>query len=197
MTSPSTEAALRAHLKSVLTPDRFRHVASVARWAQTLAEIHGASPEKARRAGWLHDLAKEMPGPALARYVQKHRVAVDDRAAIFHHRQFHLFHAPVSAHRARWEWGEKDPSVLSAVARHTLGHPKMSLLDTLLYVADFSSPDRPYAPAQAVRRLAKKDLPRALRAVVAHKIQYVLAGGGFLHPTTTALWNRLVEGEKK
>jgi predicted HD superfamily hydrolase involved in NAD metabolism len=184
------------HLRQTLSSERFRHVMSVARWARVLAVLHGASPEKAWRAGLLHDLAKEMPGPSLARYVVKHRLSVPGRSDIFRHKQFGLLHAPVSAHRAKTEWGEQDPEVLSAVARHTLGHPRMSRLDTLLYVADFSSPDRRYAAARTIRDWARKDLPRALRGVVAWKIRTVVEQGGFLHPVTTDLWNRLAEGKK-
>lgn len=184
-------ADLEAHLKKDLSPARYRHTRAVARWAVDLARLHGEDPDRARRAGLLHDLAKEMPGPALARYVRAHRVPVPGAAEILRRKAHALLHAHVSAHRAAREWGEKDRGVLSAVARHTLGHPRLSRLDQILYVADFSSPDRPYGAARAVRRLARRDLRAALRETVRRKIEHVVFVGRFLHPETVRLWNAL------
>ncbi len=187
----TASATLRTHLKKTLSPARYRHTLAVARWAEDLARRHGEDPVRARRAGLLHDLAKEMPGPALTRYVRTHRVAVPGAAEIHRRKAPALFHAHVSAHRAARDWGEKDRGVLSAIARHTLGHPRLSRLDQILYVADFSSPDRSYGAARAVRRLARRDLAAALRETVRKKIEHVVSTGRFLHPETVRLWNAL------
>ncbi|MBL0349771.1 MAG: HD domain-containing protein [Elusimicrobia bacterium] len=98
---------LLAHLKKTLSPARYRHTLAVARWAEDLARLHGEDPARARRAGLLHDVAKEMPGPALARYVRAHRVPVPGSAEIDRRKAHALFHAHVSAHRAAREWGKR------------------------------------------------------------------------------------------
>jgi HD superfamily phosphohydrolase YqeK len=69
----------------------------------------------------------------------------------------------------------------------------MTLLDKILYVADFSSPDRRYPEAVRVRRMARRDLEGALRAAAGFKIQWVVRRGAFLHPATTAMWNLLAK----
>jgi len=132
-----------------------------------------------------------MPGPALARAVRLRRLAVPQKDEILRRKLYGLLHAHVSADRARREWGERDRSVLNAVARHTLGHPRMTRLDALLYVADYSSPDRRYAGAARVRRLASHSLEEALRETVRGKLLHAAASGGYLHPAAVRLWNAL------
>ena len=84
----------------------------------------------------------------------------------------------------------KDRAVLSAVAAHTLGADQMSRLDKILYVADFSSTDRPYAAAAKVRRLARRSLDGAFREAIRLKLGHVLAAGGAVHPQTVRMWNK-------
>lgn len=191
-----TEQEIINRLKTMLSPGRFRHTLSVARWAESLAKIHGEDPGRARLAGLLHDCAKEWPPLRLSTAARLHRLSVPGKDFILRHRRFHLFHAHVSAWWARKFFKVKDPAVLSAVARHTLGHDRMGRLDKILYVADFSAPVRGFAAAARVRRLARKNLDAALKETVRLKISYVLRSGGALHPQTTALWNGLLEGKK-
>jgi predicted HD superfamily hydrolase involved in NAD metabolism len=177
-------------LASVLSRRRFRHVLSVARWARALAERQGEDPDRAHWAGLLHDCGKEIPGPAQARLVEKWRLPVPDKKFILDAGHLGLFHAHVSAALAEREYGMKDKAVLSAIRSHTLGAEKMSRLDRVLYVADFSSPDRRYAAAARVRRLARKDLDLAFREVLRWKLRYVLDAGAAVHPLTIRLWNQ-------
>jgi HD superfamily phosphohydrolase YqeK len=66
----------------------------------------------------------------------------------------------------------------------------MSPLDRLFYVADFSSSDRAFPAARAVRRTALKDIDMAFRAALRWKLQFTLEAGGALHPLSIGLWNR-------
>jgi predicted HD superfamily hydrolase involved in NAD metabolism len=179
----------------MLSPARVRHTLSVARWARRLATVHGEDAERAELAGLLHDCAKELSGPALAGWVRRRRLAVPDREFILRERHLGLFHAYVSADRARREFGIADRAVLRAIAGHTLGHSAMTALDKVLYVADFSSPDRRYPAAARVRRIARRSLDGAFRESLRMKLTYVLRSGRGLHPQTVRLWNRGV-GEK-
>lgn len=176
-------------LRARLSPRRFRHSRSVSRWAERLARLHGADPGRARLAGLLHDCGKEVPGPRQAALVKRWRLPVPDKAFILSSGHLGLFHAHVSAALAEREFGVRDRAVLSAVAAHTLGAEKMSLLDRILYVADFSSPDRDYPDAARVRRIARRDLGLAFRECLRRKILYVLEEGGAVHPLAVALWN--------
>jgi predicted HD superfamily hydrolase involved in NAD metabolism len=184
-----TEAGIKARLEKRLSKHRFRHTLSVARWAEKLARLHGEDPRRARLAGLLHDCAKEMPALRLSTIVRLHRLPVPGKAHILKSRRFGLFHAHVSAWVARTRFGVKDKAVLSAVAKHTLGDVRMSGLDKVLYVADFSAPQRKYAAAARVRKIARKDLDAALKESVRCKLLDVLERGKDLHPMTVRLYN--------
>jgi nicotinate-nucleotide adenylyltransferase len=186
----SNNSSILTEIVRALSPRRALHSQRVARWASELALRHGADPALAERAGLLHDLAKEWPPARLAAYVRRHKIPVPGFTAILTHRQGGLLHGYVSAHLAKRKGFVRDRPTLQAMARHTLGHPRMELLDKIIYVADFSSPDRRYAEAAHVRRLARRDLDAALRATVSAKIQDVVGRSAFLHPLTVSLWNR-------
>jgi HD superfamily phosphohydrolase YqeK len=68
----------------------------------------------------------------------------------------------------------------------------MSRLDKILYVADFSSPDRRYPEAARVRRWAVKDLDRALREALRAKLLHTLERGRIVMHTSVGLWNQLL-----
>ena len=78
----------------------------------------------------------------------------------------------MAAHCAQRDFGVKDRGVLRAIARHTLGRGPMGRLDKILYVADFSAPDRRFAGAGRVRSLAEEDLKAAFQETVRLKRLY-------------------------
>lgn len=184
-----TEDEMIRRLRDALSAERFSHTLSVARWARTLARLHGEDPARARRAGLLHDCAKELPGRRLAALARRHRLSVPGLDFILKRRRYGLLHADVSALLARRDYGVADDAVLSAIAGHTLGRDRMSRLDKILYVADFSAPQRGFAAAARVRRLARRDIDAAFREALRLKLLHVLRAGDALHPQTVALWN--------
>jgi predicted HD superfamily hydrolase involved in NAD metabolism len=186
-------SSFQSLLSPLLSPSRVRHSLAVARWAVTLASLHGVNPEQAERAGVFHDVAKEWGPKRLVAYVRRYRIRVPHLKELLSRGMGGLLHGYVAAHWARRQGYARDGATRSAMARHTLGHPCMSLLDKILYVADFSSPDRRYTAAARVRRLARHDLDGALRAAVSYKIQWVIQSNGFVHPTTVAMWNSLTK----
>ncbi len=189
MTSKINE--MTAEIVRSLSPRRVRHSQAVARWAAELARRYGADPVRAQHAGLLHDLVKEWTSARLVAYVRRHRIFVPGLTEILEHQRGGLLHGYVSAHVAKRKGLTRDAVTLRAMARHTLGHPRMGRLDKILYVADFSSSDRRYPHAAQVRRLARRDLDAALRATVSFKMMDVVGRNAFLHPMTVLLWNRV------
>ncbi len=164
---------------------------SVAKLAGRLAHRLGENKEKAELAGVLHDVAKEWPAARLRDAVVRHRLVVPGREFILRKKQYHLFHAHVSAWVAERDFEVKDKAVLSAIAKHTLGDFRMSRLDKILYVADFAAPDRPSDLTAPVLRLAPQDLDQAFRLALRFKLIHVLQRGAGLHPASVELWNQL------
>ena len=188
------EKSVAKGVRRQMSPGRWAHSQEVAGWARTLADVHGADPVGAYQAGLLHDLAKEWSPRALGNYVNKKNVRVPGWNVIRQRKLFSVCHGYVSAHLVRTRGWVTDPAPLRAMERHTLGHPRMTVLDQVVFVADYSSSDRSYKEATVVRKMATKDLEGALRRVVAAKVQEVVHRGQFLHPVTVQLWNALAGG---
>lgn len=173
-----------------LSPERFHHTLAVARLAESLARRWGLDPSKARLAGLLHDCGRSVPVTRMASYARRRRLKVPDLPGILRHRPL-LLHAYISADLARRRYDVKDPGVLSAIRGHTLGGPRMSALDRLVYAADAASEDRAHPEAARLRRLAFEDLEEAFRACVLAKVRHALSSSSWLHPMTVSLWNSL------
>lgn len=183
-------ASLLETLRRSLKPGRFEHTINVAALAEELAVEHGLDGQKARTAGLLHDLGRRMPPHELAAYARRRRLPAPRRAALIA-REPMLLHAYASADLARRELGVRDPEILSAVSKHTLGAARMSPLDKVVYVADACSSDRTHRGVAATRRLAFRDLDGALRRCVKDKLDHARARQAWIHPATLTLWRSL------
>lgn len=187
--SPAGARALRRFL----TGERWRHSEAVALWARDLAQRHGVDPVRAERAGWWHDVAKNWSPGRLRAYARREKIPIPWGGA---KELDPLLHGPVGARWARERGFLTDPAALAAIARHTVGARRMSHLDKILYVADFSSPDRRYPEAARVRRWAVADLDRALREALRVKLLHALERGRMLMHTSVGLWNQLSSGSR-
>lgn len=182
---------LLARLRATLKPSRYEHTLNVAALAEALARRHGASEDKARLAGLLHDAGRRFSPPVLAAYARRFRLNAPLRETTAALAPM-LLHAYASERLARLEFGVSDPAVLSAIRKHTLGARRMSILDRVLYVADACSPDRGHPGAARTRALAFDDLDAAFARCLEDKLAHALSRRAWLHPATVELWNSLV-----
>lgn len=168
---------LRARLK----PSRYRHTLGVAETACCLAAGCGVSPARAYLAGLLHDCAKYMDADAMRAMIRQSDIPTDDAEMAADS----VLHAPVGALLARDTYGVRDPQILSAIRKHTIGDAEMSPLDALIYTADFIEPNRkPFAGLEEARALADVDIYAAMRRCAQLTCEYVRAGGAQPHPKT-------------
>jgi predicted HD superfamily hydrolase involved in NAD metabolism len=177
-------------LKEMLDDERFTHSMAVSELAVKLSKRYGYDPAKAELAGLVHDCAKCMSPALLIKKVYEYGIELDE----IERRYPALWHPIVSAYVARDEFGVEDEEILSAVRLHTTGDGEMGLLDKIIYVADYADPTREYPESEKVRRLAFKNLDRALLETTKQKIIYVLGKGKvMIHPRTVAAHNSAVE----
>lgn len=150
---------MRSQVRQQQKPSRFVHTLGVADTAVYLAERYGADRKKSEIAGLLHDCAKELyPG---------------------------LLHAPEGAKLAQSEYGIEDEEILDAIRWHTTGRPKMTLLDKIIYVADYIEPNRSQAPnLDEIRRLATEDIDECLYTILKATLAYLKASRISIDPMT-------------
>lgn len=171
-------------IRGRLTPRRFEHSLAVARQAQHLAEKYGADPDKARVAGLLHDILKDTDGDSQLQMFEDFGILLDD----VEKRAPKLWHARAGAAFLEHILGIRDREILDAVRYHTTGRAGMTLLDTVLYLADFTSEDRDYPDVDVMRELTERDMDDAMRYALAYTIQDLEEQGRAVHPDTLACY---------
>lgn len=145
-------------VKRHLTQGRFYHSQCVAAEAEKLARRYGADPEKARLCGILHDVMKDTPAQEQLKILEKSGIIL----TVAQRRNRKLWHALSGAAYLRDALGIADQEILGAVECHTSGKGGMSLLDKVLFVADYISADRDYPGVEELRVTAYRSLEEAM-----------------------------------
>lgn len=166
---------------------RLAHSDRVATLCGALARQWDANVEHAVMAGILHDCARDMRVEELKEQTAAFNIPVTDIEERFPV----LLHAPVGAEMARSELGVVDAHILDAVRFHTTGRSGMSLLEKILFVADYAEPDRDFPGVEGVRALMFTDLEGALRLALDQTLTFLLGRGRLLHPRTVEARNAL------
>ena len=71
--------------------------------------------------------------------------------------------------------GIRDRELLSAVRCHTSGRKNMTLLEKVLFVADYISADRDYPGVEELRAVARESLEEAIIEGVAFTVQELMS----------------------
>ena len=169
-------------LKERLTPGRLSHSLGVSETAGKLALQYGTEPEKARIAGLVHNCARELPNNILLQKAQSFGIVISDVELA----NPSLLHAPVGAHLAKADFGIEDEQVLQAVKRHTTGAPAMTVLDKIVFLADYIEPNRFFPGVDKLRETAKTSLDDAVIAAYDQTLQFIIAQGGLIHIDSVA-----------
>lgn len=177
------EKALRL-VKEQLTERRYVHTIGVMEAALELAERYGVDKEKAELAAIFHDYAKFRDKEEMRRIIIDQKMPQDLL-------QFHdeLWHAPVGAYLVEKEAGISDAEVLEAIRCHTSGKINMSMLDKVLYVADYIEPGRDFPGVEQVRESAKSSLDIAVIQSMKNTITYLLKRSQPIYPDTFHAYN--------
>ncbi len=174
-----------------LGKDLFRHSLGTAQTAYSLAERYGEEPERAYLAGMVHDYGKVYSSEAVRRWARGLKLKLDQVTLA----EPGLLHAPVGAALLPLELGLKDAGVLRAVAYHTTCRPGASLLERIVYLADYIEPGREFPGLGPVREAAEKNLRAALVMVVEQTIRRILDRGRLLHPRSVEFRNSLLRSK--
>ncbi|GGE43364.1 hypothetical protein GCM10011391_22730 [Pullulanibacillus camelliae] len=172
-----------------LLPDaRYEHTLRVAETAVTLAKQYGADQEKAELAGILHDIAKYFPEDELYRTISSH----PEIPNVFLNYHSSIWHAPVGAVYVQEQLGLLDLDIYNAITYHTTGRAGMSLLEKIIFLADYIEPGRDHPGVEPVRKLANKSLDQAVSLALVNTINYLIERYSPVFPDTIAAYNDLI-----
>lgn len=184
----STLDEYKKMLESRLVPDRYVHSLSVADCAKYLAEKYGADAGKAYLAGLLHDVMKNADASEQLSILRRDNVVLTSCEAA----NPKLWHAMAGASFLKLEMGFKDKDFLNSVRYHTTGRAGMSLLEKIIYIADFNSADRDYKDADKMRKLAENSLESAMLFALKFSIEKLAKSGKTIHTDSVNCYNELV-----
>ena len=161
---------IRKDLKSALDKDRYEHTLGVAYTAMCLAIKYEADIKKAEVAGLLHDCAKCMPDEKKLKKCIDHNLSITDTEK----EQPYLLHAKVGAFIAMDKYGIDDMEIINAILKHTTGSRDMTLLEKIIYVADYIEPNRSKAAnLPLVRKMAFEDIDLAVFTIMRDTVEYL------------------------
>ncbi|MCM1119472.1 MAG: bis(5'-nucleosyl)-tetraphosphatase (symmetrical) YqeK [bacterium] len=176
---------LRKEISKVQDEKRYEHTLGVAYTAANLAACHGGDIEKALIAGLLHDCAKGLSEHKLLDLCEKHHLQLSREER----KKPSLLHAKVGSYLAHKKYKVTDPDILNAICYHTTGRPEMSLLEKIVFVADYMEPGRRQAPRlEQIRRASYADLNQAVLMILEDTLAYLKECSAVVDQTTQATY---------
>ena len=149
---------------------RFEHTLGVMYTCGALAMRYGYDLEKAMLAGLMHDCAKCMPNAKKLKAAEKNHLEITD----LERKNPFMLHAKLGAFLAKKKYDIEDREILDAIRWHTTGRPDMTMLDKIVYIADYIEPQRDKAPnLHEIRQLAFLDLDKALLRILEDTLGYL------------------------
>ena len=98
-------------------------------------------------------------------------------------KQLGLIHPFLGAEVAKREYGVEDEDIIGAIRWHTTGKPEMTVLEKIVFIADYIEPNRkPFDGLEKARKLAYEDIDKAMAYILESTIEYVKERNRALHP---------------
>ena len=170
---------LEAVVLRLLNPNRVNHVLGCRDTAVELAKRWGADETDAARAGLLHDITKALDGPLQLTLCREYGTILDEFGCKYP-KTLHALTGSLVADRI---FGETQ-AVVSAICHHTTGKAGMTLLEKIIYVADYMEPCRNFPGVERLRELAFSDLDAALKLGLEMTLEHLKNLGDEVSPAS-------------
>lgn len=180
-------------IRERLSDYRFYHSLCVAESAKELARRYGADEEKAETAGILHDITKESSKAEQLDMIKKAKMTITPLEMS----QERFYHQISGAAYAKVILGINDDEILNAIRYHTTGRENMSLIEQIVYLADFISADRDYDDVDIMRQKVDAGREEGLLYAASYTIKSVTKKQSILHPDTVNAYNWIIYNKGK
>jgi predicted HD superfamily hydrolase involved in NAD metabolism len=163
---------LQQAMAKVQTEKRFYHTLGVQTTSFAMALNYGADEEKALIAGLLHDSAKCLSGEVLLSECRKYGLPITDAEE----KSPYLLHGKLGAYYAEYKYNITDKEIQSAISCHTTGKADMSLLEKIVFTADYIEPNRSserIPNLHEIRTLAFDNLDFAVYQILKNTLDYL------------------------
>ncbi|MGN0460416.1 MAG: bis(5'-nucleosyl)-tetraphosphatase (symmetrical) YqeK [Ruminococcus sp.] len=185
------------YLKGLIKPrmgeHRYVHSVNVSKKAVELAKIYGCDTEKAMIAGMLHDITKETPAQEQLKIITEGGIILDD----VEKSSTKLWHPISGSVYIRDTVGITDSDIVNSVRYHTTGRAGMSLLEKIIFVADFTGDERNYDGVDIMREKSLRSLEEAMLYGLQFTINDLSKRMMTIHPNALACYNELLLKDEK
>ncbi|MCR4611703.1 MAG: nicotinate-nucleotide adenylyltransferase [Lachnospiraceae bacterium] len=172
---------IKEDLKTILKPSRYDHTLGVMHTAINLGMRYDVPIEMCRYGGLLHDAAKSYSKEELIEFCEKHKLDISESE----YKAPHLLHGKVGAYIAKNKYNVTDERILNAIINHTTGRPNMSLLEQIIFVADYIEPRRHKANRlNEIRAMSYYNLDIATAMILKDTIGYLKDINAFIDEKT-------------
>ena len=185
--TPFSREELIEKVSVQMSKKRLSHVLRVEETALELAKMYGVNLEKTSIAALLHDYAKERPDDESQDIIISENL--DLELLKFGN---NIWHGPVGAVLIQKEAKIEDEDILSAVRNHTVGLIRMSTLEKIIFIADYTEPSRKFPGVEEARTLSREDLDEALRFSIQQTLTYLLKEKQLIYPKAVEVYNAWV-----
>jgi len=145
-------------------------------------------------ASLLHDIARDLPDHELFRIIRE-----EEPKRVFSEVERSrpvLLHGLAGSLIARREFHVQDAEVLRSIERHTTGAAGMSLLERIVFVADYIEPGRSMEGVREARVLAGSDLKGAMLVILKSVFRYLLDKNRVIATDGVEAYNQIIAGRE-
>lgn len=177
--------SLQQEMSRILKPKRYLHVLGVQYTSASLAMRYHADLKKVQIAGLLHDCAKNLCDEMQMAECNKYNLSISE----VEEKAPYLLHGKLGAYYTKTRYNIEDQEVLDAIIYHTTGRPEMTLIEKIVYVADYIEPSRNASKIRGmdeIRSMAFVDLDRAIVMIAKNTLDYIQSTGGEIDQTTVS-----------
>jgi predicted HD superfamily hydrolase involved in NAD metabolism len=161
---------IQDQVKENMTKKRFFHTLGVQYTSTSLAMKYNYNIEKAELAGLLHDYAKCYDDDTMIAKCQDYNIPITE----YESKLPYLLHTKLGAHYAKAKFGINEPDVLDAITYHTTGRPNMSMIEKIVFVADYIEPSRKMIPKlEEIRKVAFENIDLAVYMILNNTLIYL------------------------
>ena len=167
---------------------RYEHSVNVAAEAVELAKLYGENEEKAYTAGILHDITKEFPKEEQLRIITDFGIILDN----VQQKAPKLWHSISGSVYIQTALDVTDGDIVNAVRYHTTGRANMSLLEKIIYIADYTAQGRTYNGVEIMREKSRSSLEDAMIFSFQFTFQKLSSEEIAIHPDELFAYNDIV-----
>lgn len=175
-------------IRPMMGDKRYTHSVNVSAEAVRLARKYGADEEKAAIAGILHDITKEVDFEKQLQIISSGDIILSD----VEKRTNKLWHAISGSVYIQKELGITDCDIINAVRYHTTGRAGMSLLEKVIFIADFTSAERDYPDVNVIREKSEISLEEGMIYGIQFTLSRLLIREGLLSEDAIEAYNEIL-----